>query len=163
MFRWEPRTFKDAVRLVTSHPDQFRDAVMVLVRNMKEVACPAPPWDPDGLYRVVVKVDKPVIEKRTDSGQWQPASLTPAAGAIYKSVEIESLGKDFVTVRGLASAGTLTARWSKSGNSFTVQVTATEGQFDMMDEPFHFKVVGEWEFGEFVDLLQLVDWKSSHG
>jgi hypothetical protein len=57
---------------------------------------------------------------------------------------------------GSGSTGTLKAKWGGVGNSFTVELEMSEGQYDL-EGPCRVTISGEWEWAEFLQFVQQVE------
>ncbi|HVY32289.1 MAG TPA: adenylate/guanylate cyclase domain-containing protein [Polyangiaceae bacterium] len=74
-------TFQDAIRLVTGSPGDIRyDAHIAGVRAAKYMDCGAPPWDPDGTYRLALEDDRLVVQHWLN-GQWSAAPISPPSSS----------------------------------------------------------------------------------
>ena len=153
-FKWHPRDFHDVVRDVTSGQGVMLQAMTQAIRMMGSLSCPAPSWDPSSTYRVGLDNGKLVIQKFGTDHVWHAADLTaPASDDDHDEwLAVEEQRPGLLKAHAPASAATLTAEWHDTGNSLTVEIKATGGQYETAG-PFQINVLGEWELQELAALF----------
>jgi hypothetical protein len=74
---WNPTSFQDVVRIVHS-PGPALQYIAQAAQVMGSLSCPAPSWDPNGVYRVAMQGAGLQIQKLdVATGQWSAAPLSP--------------------------------------------------------------------------------------
>lgn len=78
---WHPKDFKNVVDFVISVNSSVngllkRDAITTITK-LGFLQCPAPKWDPHGIYRIVLEKDQLIIQKSTPTNKrWEKADIT---------------------------------------------------------------------------------------
>jgi hypothetical protein len=74
-FNWNPTSFQEVVRVIHTREGQVYRAIIMALKHVGSLSCPAPAWDAQGTYRVALENGVPTIQKFENDNAWRAACL----------------------------------------------------------------------------------------